>query len=310
LKLQFGGSQINFLGRAQSIGFVYQYYDRHSFSAYYSAPRHSNSITGHELAFSIYSTVEPLYFVDTVSNFNFDNYSFSLGGFYWLTKRVRLGVGGALMYEKYEQIDDVDIGFPNKSFNFNKYQIYLKLDYLGLDQHFEFFQGTSNSIYAETIQTALYPEASFFKLTNELKFFKRLGDKGNLGLLNRVGISTNNFSPFAPFVLDSFKNLRGIGNRVARGTGEFILSAEYRYTAISRKYFFLQLATFCDYGVIRNPGDTFLGSFEDHATNIFIGGGIRFHSRLFYKSIFRLDFSLNPTETKENGFTFGIGHYF
>ena len=35
LKLQLGVNDINFLGRAQSFGVLYQYYDRHSFSLFH-----------------------------------------------------------------------------------------------------------------------------------------------------------------------------------------------------------------------------------------------------------------------------------
>lgn len=309
-KLQAGVNQINFLGRAQSIGVLYQYYDRHSLSFYYNAPRHSNGKTGHELALARYATVEPLYFPDTVSNFNFDNYSASLGGFYWPGKKFRLGLGGTYMWEKYAQIDDADIGMQQKIFTFNKYQIRFRADYMGINQHFEFVEGFSSAFFTETIQTEGVPEASFFKATNELKYFSRIGKRGNLGFRNRIGISTNNNSPFAPFVLDGFINIRGIGNRVERGTAEIILSAEYRYSIFQHKYFIAQLAGFGDYGALREPGGDFGTLFNGPETNLFLGGGIRLHSRFIYKILLRVDYSINPTDLKKGGFTFGLGQYF
>lgn len=309
LKVQAGANQINFLGRAQSLGFQYQYYDRHSLALFYTAPRHANRKTGHEAAVAKYSTVEPLYFSDTVSSFNFDNYSVSLGGFYWLGRKLRLGLGGMYMWEKYEQIDDADIGLGVKEFAFNKYQIRFRSDYMGINQHFEFMDGVSFSFYSETIQTEDVPDASFFKSTTELKYFKQIGKKGNLGFRNRLGISTNNFSPFAPFVLDGFINVRGIGNRVARGTGELILNAEYRYTLLKKKYFIAQIAGFADYGALRDAGQDWTTLFNGN-TNVFLGGGIRLHSRFIYKTIFRVDYSVNPTNTSERGFTFGLGQFF
>jgi outer membrane protein assembly factor BamA len=183
-KFQAGANQINFLGKAQSIGFLYQYYDRHSLSLFYTAPKHSNGKTGHEVALAKYSTVEPLYFQDTVSSFNFDNYSVSLGGFYWLGKKLRLGLGGMYMWEQYEQIDNAEIGFQDDLFKFNKYQIRFRTDYEGINQHYEYREGISASFFSEMIQTEGVPEASFLKATTRLKYFRRIGKKGNFGIQN------------------------------------------------------------------------------------------------------------------------------
>lgn len=310
LKIQAGGNQINFLGKAQSLGVLYQYYDRHSLSIFYTAPRHSNGKTGHEAAIAKYSTVEPLYFEDTASSFNFDNYSVSLGGFYWLGRKIRLGLGGMYMWEKYEQIDDADIGLNMKEFSFNKYQIRLQANYEAINQHYEFREGLSAAYFSEMIQTEGFPEASFFKATTGLKYFKRIGKKGNVGAQAKFGISTNNFSPFAPFVLDGFINVRGIGNRVARGTAEFIINSEYLHTFLKKKYFILQGAGFADYGTLRAPGAELSDLFTGNEVNLFLGAGIRLHSRFIYKTIFRLDYSVNPTNVSERAFTFGLGQFF
>jgi hypothetical protein len=51
----------------------------------------------------------------------------------------------------------------------------------------------------------------------------------------RLGLSTNNESPFAPFSLDNNINLRGVGNAVDRGTGSIVFNTEYRYTLVDKK---------------------------------------------------------------------------
>lgn len=310
-KLQAGANHINFLGKAQSIGFLYQYYDRHSLSLFYTAPKHSNGKTGHEVALAKYSTIEPLYSQDTVSSFNFDNYSISLGGFYWLGKNLRIGVGGMYMWEKYEQLDFAHIGYQEREFNFNKYQIRFRVDYEGVNQHYEFREGISLGFFSEVIQTEGFPEASFFKATTRFKYFKRIGKNGNLGIQNQLGISTNNDSPFAPFVLDGFINVRGIGNRVERGTGEFIINAEYLHTILKKKYFIAQLAAFSDYGALRSPGASIGSIFQEQKTNLYAGIGLRLHSRFIYKTIFRLDLSTKIIQNdKKIAFTFGLGQFF
>jgi outer membrane protein assembly factor BamA len=308
-KLQVGANQINFLGKAQSIGFLYQYYDRHSFSLFYTADRHSNNKTGHEVALTKYSTVEPLYFQDTVSNFNFDNYSVSLGGFYWLTNKIQAGIGGMYMFEKYHQLDEAEIGYIQDDFQFHKYQIRAVLNYKNVNQHFEFLDGLEAQIFGETIQTTS-SAASFFKFTSTFSYFKRLGYRFNYGIRNKLGVSTNNNSPFSPFVLDGFLNLRGVGNRVARGTAIGIINTEIRFSFLRKKYLHAQLVGLVDVGSLRNPGSSISDLFEQQNIKMFTGVGIRLHSRYLYKSIFRLDYSINPNNIQKGQFTFGLGQFF
>ena len=74
---------------------------------------------------------------------------------------------------------------------------------------------------------------------NTLQFqgrsFKRFGEKGNLAMRLRLAISTNNDTPFAPFVVDSHVNLRGVGNRIDRGTAQVVFNSEYRHTVHDSK---------------------------------------------------------------------------
>jgi outer membrane protein insertion porin family len=309
LKIQAGLSNLNWRGRRNTIGFVYQYYDRHSLSLYQKTPRHKNGKTGHELSLSKYSTIEPLYFDTITSNFNFDNYSVSAVGKFWINSKINFNIGGILMYEKYEQRDDA-FELPKKSFNFLKYQIRSSLIYNYVNQHYEFFDGLNFKLYAETIQTKDYPMASFFKLTTQIKYFKRFNKRGNFGVNYKIGVATNNESPFSPFVLDGFLNVRGIGNRVSRGTAENILNIEYRHTLFNKKYFTIQSAIFTDIGSLRQAGEKFETMFTASSMNYFSGIGIRIHSKYFYKSIFRVDYSVNLTDINHGGFSFGLGHFF
>jgi outer membrane protein insertion porin family len=310
LKIQAGFNQINFRGRAESVGLVYQYYDRHSISFFYNANKHKNQKTGHELALTKYSTVEPLYFADTATNFNFDNYNVSLGGHYWIGKFMKVGLGGMYMYEKYKQLDTTVFDLGQFDFFFHKYQIRGFFEFNKLNQNYERVEGFRDYTYLETIQTIDYPGISFIKFTNDLSWNKEIGERGNLSLHNRFGISTNNNSPFSPFVLDGFLNVRGVGNRISRGTAEAILNAEYRHTIWDHKWFYLQLAGFTDFGTLRQPGDRLVDMFNYNEMKLFLGGGLRVHSKVFYKVIFRVDYSVNPINPQEHGLTFGVGHFF
>lgn len=318
LQLKAGANHINFLGRAQSFGVQYQYYDRHSFSVFHTARRHGNNKTGHELALSKYSTIEPLYFqsapgsLDTVSFFNFDNYSVSAGAFYWLGQYLNIGLGGAYFFENYFQRDEAFDVFGMKRFNFHKHQLRSSVNFNKVESIYELRDGWIGNLYAEWIHTYTNNNTApgFFKFTATGGYYKVLGERGNLAVRSRFGISTNNDSPFAPFVLDGFLNVRGIGNRVDRGTAELILNLEYRHTLWKHKWVTLQAAAFCDHGTLRSPGDTFNDFLPKSKYNLLTGGGLRLHLNVVYNTCIRVDYSVNPFDPTIGGFTFGFGQFF
>lgn len=96
--------------------------------------------------------------------------------------------------------------------------------------------------------------ASFVKFTSDFTSYKNIWKRGNLAFHHKFGIATNNFSPFSPFVIDGFLNIRGVGNRIERGTAEHIINLEYRHTLFNKKYFTLQGIMFIDYGALRDAG--------------------------------------------------------
>ncbi len=309
-KLQAGLSNINLKGEQKTIGFLYQYYDRHSFSAFYKVPRHKNNKTGHDIYVGKYSTVEPLYFGNTVSSFNFDNYSIALNGRYWFTQKLKLESGVTPIYERYQQMDNVEIPLNEKEFEFMKFRLNFSIDYNNLNYRFERINGLRFNIYGETIQTHKVPMASFFMLrTNLIKHYK-FKKKGNFSIRHSFGVSTNTDSPFSPFVLDGFLNLRGIGNRVARGTGIQFINTEYRHTVYTHRLFLAQLIGFVDAGNLRPATESWQTLFNPNYTNVFTGLGIRLHARKVYKTILRLDYGVKVSDSYTGGFSFGIDQFF
>lgn len=73
----------------------------------------------------------------------------------------------------------------------------------------------------------------------------------------RIGISSNDFSPFSAFAVDNNLNIRGVGNLVDRGTATIVFNTEIRQTLFARKWFVLQGNVFIDSGTIRNPEENF-----------------------------------------------------
>ena len=195
-------------------------------------------------------------------------------------------------------------------FSFYKHQLSASLNYNKVENVFERLEGTTGKIYGEWINTYSPNTPSFLKLLFECTWNKLISENGNFSARTKFGVSTNNFSPFAPFVIDGFLNIRGIGNRVDRGTASFILNAEYRQSFWKHKYFTLQAAAFVDYGTLRSPGDNYDGYFPMSEGNIFTGVGIRAHLNVFYKTCLRLDYSISPVDATQRGFTYGFGQFF
>jgi len=165
---------------------------------------------------SKYSTIEPLYFGNTKLFFNYDYYAVYLNGRYWINKITNVELGVSPFYERYKKKDDILInGLPDILFEYFKLQVNSNFNYNSLNYHYEFLDGIKLNLYTETIQVHQEKNASFNMARVDFVYHKRLGKKGNFSFRYQLGIATNKKSPFSPFVLDGFINLRGIGNRVS-----------------------------------------------------------------------------------------------
>lgn len=311
LKVQIGGNNINWLGKGYTLGGFYQYYQRHSAKIYNVCPRHLNGKTGHELIIGSNSTIEPLYFEEGKRNFKYDNYALSIGGYYWITNFHRISLGGMLMKEDYENIDE-DIGsFPlGYALSLKKYQIRTFFEYKRVNLSHQLFEGFYCKLYTEYIKTKDYQEATFLKFIANVKYFLKIGSAGNLASNIVFGVATNNNSPFSPFVLDSYTNVRGIGNRVARGTAQGIINLEYRHTIWTTNLFFLQSNIYADYGALRTPGQKLTTMFESENSYLYTGLGLRLQTRKVFNVVFRFDYGRSVKQSKSNGFVFGINQFF
>jgi mannose-6-phosphate isomerase-like protein (cupin superfamily) len=145
---------------------------------------------------------------------------------------------------------------------------------------------------------------------NDLLYYKRIGQKGNWANRLRLGLASNDETPFAPFSVDNNLNIRGVGNIIDRGTAAIVLNTEYRHTLIDKSWFVLQGNGFVDAGSWRNPGGDF-GDFGDNQNlRVYPGVGLRFIHKKIFNAIFRIDYGYGVTKDASRGFVFGIGQYF
>lgn len=307
--VQIGVSEVNLGGRGNKLTTYYQYYDRSSFATHLTLERIKQSQWGAHFNLIKWSTLEPLFFSDNTVEYEYDNWTIGATAIRYLNFRSKLEFGGAFFTEDYRKFTEGSFdGAPNQV---SKEKILGKIlltnDYVN---YFFFYQnGWNNQLNLQTVQS-LDDDNPFYILFNDFSLLKRVGEKGNFASRFRFGLSSNEVSPFAPFVLDSYINIRGVGNRVDRGTGAIILNLEYRHTLLEKENVAIQGVLFSDNGSWRNPG----GDFSDFSQNenfvLFSGGGLRFIHKKIYNAILRVDYGFNLQDRSVNGFVLGIGQYF
>jgi len=125
-----------------------------------------------------------------------------------------------------------------------------------------------------------------------------------------LGIATNNDTPFAPFVADSHTNIRGIGNRIDRGTAQVVLNTEYRHTLSESKKWGVQAVVFSDTGTWRNPGGVLKDLLDPDQFRQFLGGGFRVIYNKVYGAVLRVDYGIDVFNKDQRGLVIGLGQYF
>lgn len=309
--VQVGFVDHHWLGKGGILKAWYLWYDRHSVSVNGYLPYIQGSDYGLQWTAQNYSTIEPLYFGNGVTFYNYDNRSIELLGVREISQNHSLMAGGSFFQELYnknpDRNDDFTEGPDNRKFNKWLGKVYYERKQIDYDYYY--LSGWSILTFGEYVHTFNY-QNDFYKWVLELKGYKRVTPKLNLATRIKIGLATNRDSPFAPFVVDSYMNIRGVGNRVDRGTGQFVINAEVRQTIYEPWWGAIQLVGFWDWGTWRLPGQT--NESFTYAENIqsFAGIGGRFALNKLFNAILRLDYGVNLRDSKKSGFVFGIGQYF
>lgn len=307
--IQVGASEVNLGGRGNKLTTYYQYYDRSSFATHLSLERIQHSQWGANFNFIKWSTLEPLYFGENEVEYEYDNWTVGATAVRYLSYRSKLEFGGAFFTEDYKKFTEGNFEGAPEQVNKQKIlgKILLTNDYIN---YFFFYQnGWKNQLNLQTVQS-LNNDNPFFILFNDFTFLQRIRGKGNFASRFRFGLSSNHNSPFAPFVLDSYLNIRGVGNRVDRGTGAIILNLEYRHTLLENEKGAIQGVIFSDNGSWRNPGGDLSDFTQSENFVLFSGGGFRFIHKKIYNAILRVDYGFNLQDKDISGFVLGVGQYF
>ncbi|WP_235293239.1 BamA/TamA family outer membrane protein [Portibacter lacus] len=309
---KLGLSDYNLFGQGKNVSIHYQNNNgRHSGQLYYRDPYLIGNRWGYSLDLNTWSSEEPLFFEEGIVNydFNYKNIGGSVIRNFGIHRMLELGAN--YFVESYEKSERQPLEMPPGPVSLIQPKLLINTSYESnfVDYHFFFLSG---SHWKATMQNVynLDEKDLFHILQLQYKNYIKFGKIGNLAMRLRFALSTNNYSPFAPFVIDSYVNIRGVGNRIDRGTGQAIFNIEYRHTLLSRYPFGIQVVVFSDLGSWRNPGGELSELVDIESVRHFVGGGFRFVYQQIFGATFRIDYGVDIYDLSQRGFVIGLGQYF
>lgn len=323
---QAGFVDINFQGKGQTLSGYYQNNDRrHSGEVFYRIPNFRNGPWGFSASLLRWASREPLFFPEGTVQYDYDNNSAAFTAIrnFGLTRSVEFG--GTYFLETYRKSDEQFLDEPPgpESLSIPKFLGKVVFYTNKLDYHFFYLNGYDWRITSQNVlntndqswfQSLIFQGRRYFTFKEKNKEIHKAEVKANLAFRLTAAISTNNDSPFAPFVVDSHVNLRGVGNRIDRGTAQVIFNAEYRYTIHHREkengQWGAQLVAFTDVGTWRNPGGKLEDIFNSSQFRQFIGGGFRVINNKVFGAVLRVDYGVDIFNPEQRGFVIGLGQYF
>jgi len=311
ITLQLGIIDYNFMGNGSVASAYYRYYDRHTFHAYIRTPYIKKSRWGYSASLLKQSTLEPIKFPEQDLRYLYDLYALELLARYEFKFNNYLEFGVTPLYEKYapqkpeEVISERAISVDTPKFLAKVLHTFKRVNFFN-----EYRDGFSNFACFEVSSAPEVDDNAFWKFQNTTAYFKRIRKRGNLALRLNIGISDNDYTPFPTFVLDNYINVRGVGDRVLRGSRELSANLEYRQTVFERRIGAIQLVPFLDFGALGLSGEPLESIWQKENQALFAGMGLRVSVRQFSNMIIRLDFSADLRNGGEYGFGFGLGQYF
>ena len=310
---KLGLYEFNFLGRNIILGGFYQFNGFDTYAVNFRAPNLFSKKWGLAVNHQNWKSEEPLYFGNQSANYVYNNISFELLALHQFNLKNRIDFGVNFFKEKYQYLSGATSTSIPQNLSLNKALLKLVYTYDNLDYYYQYINGFKSILYAQYVLTENDFQNDFYIFWNDFLYYKRIGEKGNWANRLRVGLSSNEVTPFAPFALDNNVNLRGIGILVDRGTGSIVLNSEYRYTIYDKDWLAIQTNIFSDIGSWRNPGGSLNDFIKEENIRIYSGFGLRFISKKIYNATFRIDYGFSVLNTKGNskgGLVFGIGQYF
>lgn len=302
--------EFNMFGRNIALGGFYQKDIYNSYAVNFRAPFLFSKHVGLAVNYQDLTTLEPVFFDDATANYKYNNESLEVLGMFRLNFNNRFEAGINYFVEDYAYQSGATNPNVPLELRVNKWLAKGLYEYNNLNYFYQYISGFRSVLNFQYVTSTNDMLPDFFIGWNDFFLFKRIGEKGNWANRMRLGLSSNDETPFAPFSVDNNVNIRGVGNTIDRGTGAIVLNTEYRHTFYEKNWFALQGNVFVDAGTWRNPGGEFNNFADSDNIKIYPGLGLRFIHKKIYNAIFRIDYGYGITKDATKGFVFGIGQYF
>lgn len=258
-------------------------------------------------------SLEPLFFPFGTYNYRYSIKAVSVAPEFRFTPRHSLILSSSLFKETYDLETDKDLGEVSIPVSKVDEKALFELIHKVSGIRYDYFllEGMSNRVALQWVRT-WSNSYNFFSLTEEFKKFWEVGTRLNVAVRCKGNISTNNNSPFAPFVLDNDANIRGVGSRALRGTAELVCNIELRQKIFSKGRFAGQVVGFSDMGSWRTPGGSFEDFIDPEIRKFHVGLGVRGVYTRGHNYILRVDYGLETFKwfNGSHGVVVGIGQYF
>ena len=308
---QVGGAEFNLFNKNQTLLGFYQSQDGEpNGKLFYNNPNFRGSIWGFSIDAFYNSSIEPLFFESGAANYEYNLLGVGLGGTVNLGFLDRLNYTLTVFNEEFIRDPDAQQGLEGPA-TLNQLKILNSVGYVHDKVKYDFFyrKGSQHQLLLQSVIT-LEDDTQFLSAGYETRHYWRPTDKTNVAAQLKMAIGTNNDSPFAPFVLDSNFNLRGVGNRVDRATAQVVINLEIRHTVLDYKNVAVQMVVFSDSGSWRTPGADLSILTKSNNFRSFVGGGTRLIFTKVFDSIVRLDYGFDVFNSEIQGLVLGFGQFF
>lgn len=308
---QIGAAEYNLNHKNQTLFGYFQSQDgRPNVKLYFENPHYRGRAWGYNINAFHNASIEPLLFENSTVNYRYDLTGLGLGGINHFGLLDRFQYSMTIFHERFRRVSDIEEvqeGPPILS----QLKLLSSVGYIHDKVNFDFFyrRGFQHQILLQSVNT-IGEDLPFINVSYEGRHYWRPSRSTNIAGQIRIGISTNHETPFAPFVLDSDFNLRGVSNRIDRTTAQFVINIELRQTLFHNPSIAVQLVGFSDSGSWRTPGRDLNVLIEKENFRSFIGAGARVILTKVFDSVLRLDYGVDVFDKETHGMVLGFGQFF
>ncbi|MCM4150672.1 outer membrane protein assembly factor [Arenibacter sp. N53] len=307
---KIGLQEYNLFGRNMILGGFYQRDIFNSYGINFRMPYIIGGNLGFALSYNNITTQEPVFINENTADYRYNNKAFEVLGLYNINNKNRIDFGINLFTEDYNYIAGATNPNVPQELKVDKYLYKFIYYYENIKYDYHYRSGFGSTLNFQYVKSPDENLPEFLIVINDFVHFNRIGYRGNWANRLRLGIASNIDTPFAPFSVDNNVNIRGVGNKIDRGTATIVFNTEYRYSFVDKDWFALQGNFFIDSGTWRNPGGDFSDFTDRESIRVYPGIGLRFIHKRIFNAIFRIDYGYGITKNASHGIVFGIGQYF